>query len=466
MRIADVMTRDVRVIQPDRTVREAARIMDEMNVGVLPVCDGRRLVGMITDRDITVRSTAAGLAPDQSYVRDVMTDDVEWCFDDDDVDEIVEIMSRRQIRRIPVVDHDKRLVGIVALGDLATDTEEQAMRALHRISTPSEPDRSPAPSRARADQTLDQRPSRLSDEERRELDRRLSRSDRDRGDPGRRGRPSDFADYADRGFEEGARGSGRFRFRAEDDVRASFGSAGRPGEERMRNAPMRGGFGGEDYNNYGEDYGRAAHGGGGGGGGYRPGQGVGADVMGRQRRFGYAAEDTFDRSDLERERERTLLEPNDRSNYGVGPGNTRFGNDATASGGEVRRGAHQGRGPKNYQRSDDRIREDVNERLTDDAMIDASEIEVTVQNREVTLSGTVRNRQERRRAEDIAESVPGVTHVQNDLRVGQRQGEHRTGTEAGDAVAATNNPGIGQAGAPGTQAGGRTTDRVGGTQPR
>ena len=99
MRIADVMTRDVRVIQPDRTVREAARLMDEMNVGVLPVCDGRRLVGMITDRDITVRSTAAGLAPDQSYVRDVMTDDVEWCFEDDDVDEIVEIMSRHQIRR-------------------------------------------------------------------------------------------------------------------------------------------------------------------------------------------------------------------------------------------------------------------------------------------------------------------------------------------------------------------------------
>jgi Mg/Co/Ni transporter MgtE len=105
---------------------------------------------MVTDRDITVRSTAAGLAPDQCYVRDVMTDEVEWCFDDDDVDEIVEIMSRMQIRRIPVVDRSKRLVGIVALGDLATDSEEHAMRALHRISTPSEPDRSPAPSRARA----------------------------------------------------------------------------------------------------------------------------------------------------------------------------------------------------------------------------------------------------------------------------------------------------------------------------
>src|SRR4029453_5809367 len=119
MRIADVMTRDVRVVQPDRTVRDAARLMDEMNVGALPVCDGRRLIGMITDRDITVRSTAAGMAPDRHALREVMTEKVGWCLDDDDVDDIVEVMSRRQIRRIPVVDRSRRLVGIVALGDLA-----------------------------------------------------------------------------------------------------------------------------------------------------------------------------------------------------------------------------------------------------------------------------------------------------------------------------------------------------------
>src|SRR3712207_6897810 len=97
--------------------------MDELNVGVLPVCDGRRLIGMVTDRDITVRSTAAGLAPDQSYVREVMTEDVTWCHESDDVDDVVEQMSRLQVRRIPVVDGGKRLVGIVALGDLARSEE-------------------------------------------------------------------------------------------------------------------------------------------------------------------------------------------------------------------------------------------------------------------------------------------------------------------------------------------------------
>ena len=98
-----------------------------MNVGVLPVCDGRRLRGMVTDRDITVRATAAGLAPDTTRVRDIMSDNVWWCFDDDDVDHIVELMSDHQIRRLPVVDHDKHLVGIVALGDLATDSEERGL---------------------------------------------------------------------------------------------------------------------------------------------------------------------------------------------------------------------------------------------------------------------------------------------------------------------------------------------------
>jgi CBS domain-containing protein len=461
MRIADVMTRDVRVIQPDRTVREAARLMDEMNVGVLPVCDGRRLVGMVTDRDITVRSTAAGLAPDQSYVRDVMTDDVEWCFEDDDVDEMVEIMSRHQIRRIPVVDRGKRLVGIVALGDLATDAQDQATRALHDISTPSEPDRSPAPSRARADQTLDQRPARLSDDERRELDRRLSRDDRDRSDPGRRGRPSDVSGYS--GSRSGQRSGGErgFRFREEDDVRSAFGSSGRPGEENMRNARMRGGFGGEGYANYGEDYGRGAYGGGAGGGDYRPGQGMAADSTGRPRRFGYGGDDAFDRGDDNSERERDLLRSNDRRNYGVGPGNTRFGNDATGSRGEVRRAEHRGRGPKNYQRSDERIREDVNERLMDDPVVDASEIEVAVQNREVTLTGTVRSRNEKRRAEDLAESLPGVSHVQNNLRVGQHQAGHASDMEVGDSGAATGNPGLGTSGAAGSEAGGRQTNRAG-----
>jgi hypothetical protein len=191
---------------------------------------------------------------------------------------------------------------------------------------------------------------------------------------------------------------------------------------------------------------------------------MGRDLTGRLRRFNSADDDASDRGDDNSERERTLLQPNDRRNYGVGPGNTRFGNDATASRGEVRRGEHQGRGPKGYQRSDDRIREDIHERLTDDAMLDASEIEVEVRNREVILTGSVRSRTEKRRAEDVVESVTGVAHVQNNLRVGQHQGGHATGTEAGDAVDVSNNPGIGGAGAPGSPAGGRTTGAAKGRQ--
>jgi CBS domain-containing protein len=437
MRIADVMTRDVRVIQPDRTVRDAARLMDEMNVGALPVCDGRRLVGMITDRDITVRSTAAGIAPDRHSVREIMTDDVEWCFDDDDVDEIVEIMSRHQIRRIPVVDRNKRLVGIVALGDLATDVEDQASRALHRISTPSEPDRTGTPSRARADRSGERGRARLSDDERRQLDERRRAFERDR-EAGR-----------GRGLEGsgGTSMSGRrggFRFRDEDDVRAAFGSFGRPGEENARNAQMRGGFGGEGYQNYGEDY--AGHSTGEFGGGYRPRRYGAATITGDRVRPGYDS-DEEDRRMQGLERTYSLVnERRDHGNYGIGPGNTRFDNDATASRGEVRRGEHSGRGPKGYERSDERIREDVNEGLMDDAMVDASEIQVEVSGREVTLSGTVRDRREKRRAEDIAEAVRGVRHVQNNLRVGQHQAGHRSGTEIGDSGVATGNPGIGVAG--------------------
>jgi len=107
----------------------------------------------------------------------------------------------------------------------------------------------------------------------------------------------------------------------------------------------------------------------------------------------------------------------------------------------------------------------VNDRLTDDPLLDASEIEVTVQNREVTLAGSVRDRNERRRAEDLAEAVPGVTHVQNNLRTGQHQAGHASGTEVGDSGVATGNPSIGAAGgaggsaAGGRQTGGNRTDR-------
>ena len=452
MKISDIMTRNVRVVAPDRTIQEAARLMDEMNVGSLPVCDGRRLRGMVTDRDITVRATAAGLPPDTTRVRDVMSDHVWWCFDDDDVDHIVQLMSDHQIRRLPVVDRDKHLVGIVALGDLATDQQDQATRALHRISTPSEPDRTGTPTTQRADQTRGGGQARLSADERRELERRMGSDD-----DSRRHHPHDYHDQEGGGRSENRKpGRNPFRFREEDDVRAAFGSFGYPGQEGARDARMRGGFGGDGYQSYGDEY----AGPGSTGRGFRPRRYGAATITGDRARPG---DDSSESDRLMQDRERTwslVNERHDRSNYGSGPGNTRFGNDATASRGEVRRGEHQGRGPRGYQRSDDRIREDISERLTDDAMIDASEIEVAVQNREVTLTGTVRDRNEKRRAEDIAESVTGVSHVQNNLRIGQKQGGHATGTEAGDAGAATGNPGIGTAGgAAGTAPGGRTTGR-------
>lgn len=142
MRAGDVMTRDVVTTRPDAMIREAARTMADLDVGALPVCDGRRLVGIITDRDIVVRSTADGMRPDATPVQVVMTAEVFWCVEDDPVDKVEEEMARRQIRRVPVVDRDKRLVGMIALGDLATDRAPGAGEALRRISEPSEPDRS------------------------------------------------------------------------------------------------------------------------------------------------------------------------------------------------------------------------------------------------------------------------------------------------------------------------------------
>ena len=141
--IQDVMTRDVQFVSPEDSVRRAAQMMDEFNIGSLPVCDGPKLVGMITDRDITVRSTAAGQAPESTRVGDVMSTDVRTCYATQGVDEVLEQMGDVQIRRVPVVDQQSHtLVGIVALGDMATKHSIGIEDALQEISTPSEPDRS------------------------------------------------------------------------------------------------------------------------------------------------------------------------------------------------------------------------------------------------------------------------------------------------------------------------------------
>jgi CBS domain-containing protein len=138
------MTRNVRVVSPQESVQRAAQMMEELDVGVLPVCDGERLVGMVTDRDITIRSTAAGKAPQSAHVDEVMSTDVRWCFEDQPLDDVMIQMADSQIRRIPVVSHDeqRRLVGIVALGDVATAPLDGAQKnevedVVEMVSTPN-----------------------------------------------------------------------------------------------------------------------------------------------------------------------------------------------------------------------------------------------------------------------------------------------------------------------------------------
>ena len=117
--------------------------MKSLDVGPLPVCDNDRLVGIVTDRDITVRATAEGDAPTDVRVRDIMTPEVIYCFEDDDVTKAAELMGEKQVRRLPVLDKSKRLVGIVSLGDLAVEpgNEQLAEQALEGISKPSSPTR-------------------------------------------------------------------------------------------------------------------------------------------------------------------------------------------------------------------------------------------------------------------------------------------------------------------------------------
>lgn len=141
MRAGEVMTRNVTVVRPDATVREAARLMGDLNVGALPVCDGRRLVGIVTDRDITVRATADGMRPDATPVHVVMTEAVCWCFEHDPLEDVEREMARRQIRRLPVLDTEKRLCGMLSLGDLAADRALGTVETLRSVSMPAEPDR-------------------------------------------------------------------------------------------------------------------------------------------------------------------------------------------------------------------------------------------------------------------------------------------------------------------------------------
>jgi len=135
--IRDIMTRGVESISRDATLQEAAARMRALDVGALPVCDGAALAGMVTDRDITIRGVAEGMVPQESRVADVMTEDVRWCEEDETVEQVLEEMGELQVRRLPVLNAARQVVGIVALGDLATrEPELHTDDALREISSP------------------------------------------------------------------------------------------------------------------------------------------------------------------------------------------------------------------------------------------------------------------------------------------------------------------------------------------
>lgn len=140
--VSQAMTRGVRTIAPHDTLVAAAQAMEELDIGALPVCDGDRLVGMLTDRDIVIRAVAQSCAIEDTKVSDVMTEDTVCCFEDQSIDEVQEQMSDSQIRRVPVVDREKHLVGMLSLGDLAVKGGGRIDDTLEAISQPAEPDRS------------------------------------------------------------------------------------------------------------------------------------------------------------------------------------------------------------------------------------------------------------------------------------------------------------------------------------
>lgn len=136
--LKDLMSRDVKVVSPNMSIRDAAKEMRDGDFGMMPVGEDDRMIGTISDRDIAIRAVAAGKGPDTA-VRDVMTEGVAWAYEDDSVEQAAKLMSERQVRRLPVVDREKRLVGIVALGDFAVESSEiqPAAQALSEISKPS-----------------------------------------------------------------------------------------------------------------------------------------------------------------------------------------------------------------------------------------------------------------------------------------------------------------------------------------
>ena len=143
MLVSQIMTRHVECTRPDASLQEAAAKMKHLEIGPLPVRENNRLTGFITDRDITVRATAEGLDPKTTLVREVMTPSVVYCFEDQEIEEAAEIMKELQVRRLPVLNREQRLVGIVSLGDLAVETGDDRLvgETLEVVSEPNRPNR-------------------------------------------------------------------------------------------------------------------------------------------------------------------------------------------------------------------------------------------------------------------------------------------------------------------------------------
>jgi CBS domain-containing protein len=143
MLLKEIMTRDVEIVNASALLKEAAAKMKALDVGVIPVCDGNRLTGILTDRDITIRATADGRDPNKTKVTEVMSTDLAYCLEDQEVEEAVSVMEARQIRRLPVLNEEKRLVGIVSLADIAIHAGDRdlAGETLQQVSEPAEPKR-------------------------------------------------------------------------------------------------------------------------------------------------------------------------------------------------------------------------------------------------------------------------------------------------------------------------------------
>ena len=144
MQIREIMTREVDVIPPDASIRDAAAKMKALDVGAIPVCDGQKLAGLVTDRDITVRAVAEGRDPSEVRVAEVMSSDIAYCFEDDTVEQAAKLMESKQIRRLPILDRNKQLAGIISLGDISVRAEgsrqkDLAGEALEEISEPDRP---------------------------------------------------------------------------------------------------------------------------------------------------------------------------------------------------------------------------------------------------------------------------------------------------------------------------------------